>query len=474
MRILLIAPASGRWRGLGKKRLFNGKTFRFSMLSLLSVAAVTPDAHRITLIDEQVDDVPWDQSFDLVGITVMTATAPRSYELSRRFRERGIPVVLGGFHPTLNVAEALRHADAVVAGPAAGAWPRLLKDREAGSLAPLYRGDPDCPPPCTLPRHLLNPSRYVSIQTCSATFGCRNRCGFCSITAFYDGRRYQRDIGEIVSHLRSFDDAFFMFIDDNLTQDREYALRLFEAIAPLGKKWATQASIEIADDPELLSWMRRAGCVGVFIGLESFSERALCSQHKTLKSPALYRDAIRTIHRYGMVVEAGLIFGFDTDAPEVFESTLAMLDHVGADVMQASILTPLPGTRLFDQMRGRIADLDWEHYDYKWAVFEPAQMSREDLMGGLEWINKRFYAPWRIARRLCRWLVMPSRLANFHIPLLLNVAYWGRQFRFGVRGYNPARRNRGVRARFNRSRRSRLSTAGGARRFRPTAPASPG
>ena len=230
-----------------------------------------------------------------------------------------------------------------------------------------------------------------------------------------------------------------MFMDDNLTQDREYALSLFKAIAPLGKKWATQASIEIADDPELLHWMRGSGCVGVFVGLESFSQRALCSQNKTIKSPQFYKEAVRVIHDHGMVVEASLIFGFDTDTPTVFERTLAVLDDIGADAMQASILTPLPGTRLFAQMRHRIVDFDWAHYDYKWAGFEPAQMSRGELMAGLEWINKRFYSPGRILRRLARWLTMPSGLSNAHIPLLLNVAYWGRQFQFGVKGYNPAR-----------------------------------
>ena len=277
------------------------------------------------------------------------------------------------------------------------------------------------------------------MQTCYATLGCRNRCAFCSVTAFYEGQRYQRDIGDIVRHLRSFDDRFFMFIDDNLTQDRDYALRLFRAIAPLKKQWATQASVEIADDPELVAAMTDAGCVGVFIGLESFSNRALCSQNKTIRPPAYYRDAVRTLHRAGMVVEAGLIFGFDGDGSDVFESTLALLDDLGVDVMQASILTPLPGTRLFADMRQRIVDLDWSHYDYKWAVFEPARMTRTDLMAGLEWINKQFYSPGRIARRLIRWLTMRRGLGRFHIPLLLNVAYWGRQFQFGVKGYNPAR-----------------------------------
>jgi len=474
MKILLIAPASGRWRGLGRKRLFNGKTFRFSMLSLLSVAALTPDTHVVRLVDEQVEDVPWDEPFDLVGLTVMTATAPRAYEICRRFRARSIPVVVGGFHPTFNADEALAHADAVVVGPAGRAWPALLRDAEAGALARVYRGDPEVEIPFALPRHLLNRSRYVSVNTCAATLGCRNRCSFCSVTAFYGGRRYQRDIGAIVEHLRSFDETFFMFIDDNLTQDREYALRLFAAIAPLGKKWATQASVEIADDPDLLAAMRRAGCMGVFVGLESFSESALCSQQKTIRPPRFYKDAVRAFHRHGMVVEAGLIFGFDTDGPDVFEKTLAVLDDIGADAMQASILTPLPGTRLFDEMRDRIVDLDWEHYDYKWAVFEPARMSRQDLMAGLEWINKRFYTPWRIARRLVRWLTLPSGLGTFHVPLLLNVAYWGRQFRFHVRGYNPARPLPPALELLRPSSRSRRATLLGSRPPRSTAPARPG
>jgi len=348
--------------------------------------------------------------------------------------------VVGGFHPTFNVEEASRHADAVVVGPAGGAWPALLRDAEAGCLKPVYHGDPAAEIPAHLPRHLLKRSGYVSAQTCCATMGCRNTCAFCSITAFYQGRRFRRPIADIVDHLASFDDRFFLFVDDNLTQDRDHALALFDAIAPLRKQWATQASVEIADDPELLARMAQAGCVGVFVGLESFSDAALCSQNKRIRPAADYRRAVEAFHRHGMFVEAGLIFGFDTDGPDVFESTLRFIDEIGIDAMQASILTPLPGTRLFEQMRSRIVDLDWAHYDYKWAVFEPARMSRADLMAGLEWINKRFYAPRRILRRLARWVTMPRGLTTFHIPLWLNVAYWGRQFRFGVHGYNPAGR----------------------------------
>jgi radical SAM superfamily enzyme YgiQ (UPF0313 family) len=444
MKILLIAPSSGYWKALGKKNFFNGKTFRFSMLSLLSVAALTPDEHDITLIDEQVDSIPENPDFDLVGITVMTAIAPRAYELCDYFRKLKIPVVVGGFHPTFNINEALQHADAVVAGPATGAWSELLIDVKKGVLNKIYHGDPTLPSPAMLPKHLLNKKKYVTVNTMHATLGCRNECSFCSITAFYKGLRYQRPVEEVVKVLKSFKEKFFMFIDDNLTQDRNYIIELLTAMVPLKKKWVTQASIEIADDPELLQLMHDSGCMGVFVGLETFSESALCSQNKRIKHPQYYKEAVKKIHDHGIYVEAGLIFGFDNDGPEIFENTLKILDDIGIDAIQASILTPLPGTTLFKEMKNSIVDFNWEHYDYKYAVYQPKQMSREDLRAGLEWINKRYYSLWRIFKRLIRWILMPSGYHNFYAPLYLNIAYWGRQFQFKVKGYNPAQRRKKV------------------------------
>jgi len=229
-----------------------------------------------------------------------------------------------------------------------------------------------------------------------------------------------------------------MFIDDNLTQDRDYILELLALITPLRKKWVTQASVEIADDPQLLEALQKSGCVGVFIGLESFSESALCSQNKNIKSPLFYKDAVKKIHSYGIFVEAGLIFGFDTDTVEIFETTLKILDDIGIDAIQASILTPLPGTKLFKDMKSRIVDYNWEHYDYGQAVFNPVKMSRVDLNAGLNWIKKKYYSPFRIFKRMIRWWFMPSGYKHFYYPLVLNVAYWGRQFQFRVKGYNPA------------------------------------
>lgn len=439
MKILLIAPSSGCWKGLGRHRLFNGKTFRFSMLSLLSVAALTPDNYDVKLVDEQIETIPEDEDFDLIGITVMTATAPRAYELCSLFKKKSIPVVLGGFHPTFNPEEALSYADSIVSGPVNGAWLRLLEDFKNGTLQKIYYGCFDGTFPKKTPKHLLYKKGYLSIHTTYATLGCRNQCDFCSIQSFYKGKRYLRNIDDVVEELKSFDEKFVMFIDDNLTQDRNYILTLLKAITPLKKKWVTQASVEISDDDELLSVMRDSGCIGVFVGLESFSESALCSQNKIIKSPLYYKDAVKKIHSYGIFVEAGLIFGFDTDTVQVFEKTLQTIEDAGIDAIQASILTPLPGTKLFEAMKDKIVDTNWEHYDYKYAVFNPAQMSREELMAGLEWINKKFYSLPRILKRVFRWLFIPAGFKYFYYPLGLNIAYWGRQFRFQVKGFNPAK-----------------------------------
>ena len=441
MRILLIAPAAGEWRLIGRRKTFNGKTFRFSMLSLLSVAAASPDDADITIVDEQTDEIPPGR-FDLVGITAMTAVAPRAYELCARFRAEGTPVVMGGFHASLNTEEALSHADAVVVGPAYGAWERVCEDVCTGELQRIYRGDPCAKTPVHLPRHLLAENDYVTIGSTFATLGCRNRCRFCSINQFHQGRRHERPVEEVVAELAALSRDWFVFVDDNLTQDREYALDLFRAMVPLKKKWVTQTSLDIAEDDELLTAMRKAGCMGVFVGLETFSEDALEQQEKSFNKPREYGEAISKFHDHGMFVEAGVIVGFDTDDVSVFRGTLRMLERAGVDVIQASILTPLPGTPLHDSMKGRLIDTNWEHYDYRHVVFEPKKMTAEELQAGADWLIREYYSPWRILRRLARWVRTPFGLRGLVYALALNLAYLGRVRRFHIRGYNPAARFR--------------------------------
>ena len=438
MKILLISPASGKWRRVGRRRLFNGRTFRFSMLPLLMVARLSPEDSDIRLIDEQVEDTPLDETFDVVGITCMTATVPRAFELCRHFRQRHIPVVLGGFFPTLNPQPALEHCDAVVIGPAIEAWPRLLEDLKAGRLQRQYRGNPNGKIPALLPRHLLNRQKYSTVNSVYATMGCRNRCKFCSISAVYHAHHYQRPVEEVIEEISSFKTRFFMFVDDNLTQDRDYSMTLLRRLVPLRKKWVTQASIEIAEDPVLLALLKKAGCVGLFVGLESFNEKNLSQHEKEFSRPARYKKIADTFHRHGIFVQAGMIFGFEEDDVHVFESTLTMLEQVGIDVIQAAIMTPLPGTPLYEEMKPRILDTNWEHYDYRHAVFQPRRMTAEQLQAGADWVIRKYYSPWRILKRTLRWLTAPCGLSHFIYPFVLNWAYYGRMKTFGISGFNPA------------------------------------
>jgi len=441
MKILLISPASGKWHRIGRRKLFNGRSFRFSMLSLLTVAGLCPEDAEVTIIDEQLDELPVagpDNVYDIVGITVMTATAPRAYELCSHFSQLGSTVVLGGFHPTLNTEEALRHCDAVVKGCAFGAWEKLIADFKAGRLNKVYEGDPTAPRPSRLPIHLMDSNKYVTVNATYATMGCRNQCRFCSISAFHQAKLYLSDIETIVSEVADFDSRFFIFVDDNLTQDRDFAVELLKRLAPLKKKWITQASVDIADDDELLDLLARAGCVGLFVGLESFNEQVLTDQDKGFNMPDKYAQAIRRIHNHGIFVESGVIFGFDEDRVEVFEKTLKLLDRMGIDAIQVSVLTPLPGTRLYEEMAERIYDHDWSHYDYRHVVFEPGSMGSGELQAGADWVIRKYYSPLRIARRFLRWLRLPGGLVNFAYPLGLNVAYFGRVISFGIKGFNPA------------------------------------
>jgi len=441
MKILLIAPASGYWKKVGRRKLFSGKTFRFSMLSLLTVAKLSPDDAEVRLVDEQIEDIPFNERYDVVGITCMTATAPRAFELCEHFRKRHIPVVLGGFYPSLNSETALEYADAVVVGPAFEAWERVCQDVRARRLEKMYYGNPAGKVPATLPREMIHSEKYSTPNATYATMGCKNKCHFCSISAVYKAHHYTRPIDEVVGEIASFKSKFFMFVDDNLTQNRDYVLELLDQLAPLKKHWITQASIDLADDDELLGKLVRAGCVGVFIGLESFNQRALNNNEKEFNKPEQYKNAIDKLHSYGIFVESGVIFGFPEDDVHVFESTLKMLDKIGIDAIQASILTPIPGTPLHETMKERIFDENLQNYDYRHAVFCPHRMTAAQLQAGSDWVIRKYYSPWRIVRRTVRWFCNPKTLIY---PFVLNWAYFGRTVAFRIHGYNPARQQIGL------------------------------
>ena len=440
MKVILIAPASGRWRKVGKRRIFNGRTFRFSMLSILSVAAATPEDVEIELIDEQVDTVPDTLDADLVGITCMTALAPRAYELAARIRAQGIPVVLGGMHPTLCAEEAVEHADAIVVGDAEDAWPKVIDDVRNGTLKKIYQGEfRRCLDHIKRPpRQLLKAHRYAAAPAVQATRGCPHGCEFCSIAAFNNNTQRYRPIADVLDDVKHIRQRFFIFVDDNLMADREYAAALFKALIPLKKLWITQSTLSVANDPELIKLASKAGCRGIFAGVETFSQSNLNAAEKSFNKVAEYKKAIRRLHRNGIAVEAGIVLGFDHDTPIVFQDALKQMDDMKIDVAQISIFTPLPGTPGARRMQSRITDHDWSHYDFHHVVFAPAGMSTSELKAGHDWITREFYRPWRIARRCWRHLLRPHGLQTMLYFAAINLAYYGRIVSWKIKGWNPA------------------------------------
>jgi len=440
MKILLIAPTSGKWEKASRSKLFNGKTFRFSLLSLLCVAAETPKDFQVTIIDEQIEDIPWHEDFDLIGITCMTALAPRAYEIAAQFRRRNIPVVLGGMHPTLCRDDAIRHADAIVVGDAEGIWEKVLNDVQKGKLQRIYSNTrpPDLTGLKSVPRKLLHKKSYSTINAVQATRGCPNGCEFCSVSAFHKQTQRKRPVDQVVAEISRIPNKFILLVDDNLTADVEYAGQLFNGLKPLNKLWATQSSVSIAEYPDLVKSAAESGCIGLFVGIETFSEANLNGVAKTCNRVEKYRGAIQLFHSVGIAIEAGIVLGFDNDPPTVFQNTLNILDELEIDLIQASIFTPLPGTKRFESMQARIDNRNWADYDFHSVVFQPKHMSASDLQAGHDWVTHEFYKPWRIAKRLWRHAIRPRGFAALPYLTAVNLAYFGRVFNWNIRGLNPA------------------------------------
>jgi len=420
---------------------------RFSILSLTTVAALTPPEHEVTLCDENVQSLDFDADVDVVGVSFMTALACRAWEIAAEFRRRGKTVVAGGFHPTLCPDETARHFDAVVVGDAEVLWPRVLADIQAGRLEKIYRSENPCDLAGTpVPRRDLTDaiSRYYATTNAVQTGrGCRHGCKYCSIAAFHGSTHRNRPLADVLSELRQVP-RDFMFVDDNIIADPDYVRELFCAMIPMRKRWISQCSLKIADEPELLSLARRAGCRGLFIGIETLNQANLDAVDKGFNDSGGYMKRIRAIRRAGIGIQAGIIVGMDSDDTGVFERTLWFLQKARIEALQLNILTPLPGTRLFDEFdrAGRIIDRDWSHYDFRHTVIKPARMTPQELQDGADWLYRQYYRLDRVILRTWRALVSLGPLTAW-ITWRLNGTYRYDNHREAVRGRNPAGRRRG-------------------------------
>ncbi len=402
LRIALVSPRGPLYRhgsGIWKK------TMRYAPLTLTTLAALIPDdvPAEVTLIDEGIEDIAPGIEADLVGISAITGTAPRAYELADRFRARGLPVVLGGVHPTLVPGEAQAHADSVVVGYAEDTWPQLLRDFRAGRMQPRYGPTPNLSlagrPHAR--RDLLPQGLFTQSHTLEATRGCHHACTFCVVPSAWGGPM-QRPVAEVIDDVRQMGAKKLLFLDLNLIADVAYAKALFEALIPLNLTWGGLATTLIVRDAELLDLAARSGCRALLIGFESLSPDVLGESRKRFNRHQDYRTVIDTLHDRGIAIMGCFVFGFDHDTPEVFAETAAFVHDANIDLPRFAILTPFPGTPLYRRLdaEGRILTTDWSLYDAQHVVFRPAQMSPDALWRGTEWAWKQTYRYRSIAKRL--------------------------------------------------------------------------
>jgi radical SAM superfamily enzyme YgiQ (UPF0313 family) len=405
MRIVLISPKGPLYRHRGG---IWRKSLRYMPLTLPTLASLVPNEldAEVVCIEEGIGDVDPALDADLVGMTVITGTANRAYDLSAHFRARGIPVVLGGPHVTLIPQDAQPHADAICVGYAEETWPQLLRDFAAGQLKPRY----DQRPGLTLDnlpfprRDLLPENRYLTSNVFEATRGCVHNCDFCVVPAAWGRKPYQKPVDHVIADIRQKAARKLIFVDLNIIADREYALRLFRALAPLGVQWYGLATVLLVEDRELLEACAASGCRGLLMGLESISPEALRASRKGFNSPDKFVALVETLHAHGIALQGCFVFGLDHDQPDVFDKTAEFAIQARIDLPRFAIVTPFPGTQLYQRLEseGRILTRNWELYDGQHVVFQPKNMSVDELQRGTQAAWKRAYS-WRgIAKRLAR------------------------------------------------------------------------
>jgi len=439
MKILLVFPRIEHGALTCKdKGSWNSILFGYPIITLPHLAAITPSNHIVKIVNENYDTIDFDEDVDLVGITCYTMTAPRAYEIADEFREQGKTVVLGGYHPTAMPEEAKQHADSVVMGMAEVNWPKAINDFENGKLKPIYERDHDfdiskVPP---LRRDLIRHNPFIgAIQT---TRGCSNRCEFCAISSFCGNMVKQRPVKDVVEEIKNMPNNLFIFHDPHLTLHRKYAMDLFKEMIrqKIHRGWVANGTANILGKAEekFLDLAQKAGCVEWFVGFESVNQETLNNINKKHNKVEDFKKMIKRVHDHGMTIQGGIIFGFDEDTPNIFDTTLETINDWDLDVLEVNILTPYPGTPLFERLdrEGRILTRDWSRYNQVDVVFKPNNMTEKELYEGARRVAKEFYSPHNIVKKLTQIIMTTKRFSGI-IPSATSFAfrrYYKRDFNF--------------------------------------------
>jgi radical SAM superfamily enzyme YgiQ (UPF0313 family) len=376
-----------------KKRNFFSR-FQYPCLTLQQVAAITPREHDVTILDERYENINFDNQYDLVGISCLTYNSLRGYEISKIFRQRGITVVFGGYHASLMPDETKEHADSVVIGEAEYTWPRLLEDFQNGKLKKFYKSDKLAEPKDIPPaRHDIGV--YTTMEAVQSARGCPTGCEFCSMQKIEGPIFRARPVENVIQEINNIKSKVIFFADASLTISPPYSKSLFKEMAHLNKRFHCFGNINvISRDDEFLRLSREAGVVEWYLGIESISQENINQAGKSTNKVENYAAAIKKIKDHGMNVTGFFIFGLDHDTPETFKKTLQAIYKWGLDSASFSILTPYPGTRLFERFDndGRITNYDWSRYEEGKVNYKPLKMTEEELLDGMRYMVKDFFS----------------------------------------------------------------------------------
>ncbi len=409
MKITFLRPNIGR--------LENGPYIdegRMEPLTLAVVAAYTPRDVECVLYDDRMEQIPFDEPTDLAAISVEIYNARRSYEIAAEYRKRGVPVVMGGFQPTLVPDECLEHADAIVTGDAETIWPTVVEDARSGRLQRVYRGETDSPQPGgVLPRRdLFEGKGYLPVSLLQYGRGCRFACDFCAITRFFDRTQTVRPVADVIAEINDQDRKLLFFIDDNFVSDFDAAKELMRALIPLNIRWVSQGSIDMTEDPELMDLIEASGCQGFVIGFESVEPESIRGMRKAsnlsrkFKGWDRYSRQVEILREHHLQTWAAFTLGHDGDTLESIDETFHFAEGNKFCFAAFNILMPYPGTPLYGRLReeGRLLwdGKWWLHPDYRFnhAAFVPKHMTPDELTEAVWQCRYRWNSAGSILKRV--------------------------------------------------------------------------
>ena len=389
MKILLIQPRMMK-RPMDTKL----KTQMSPSLALFTLLSLTPKEHEVIVVNENIEKPDYTCEVDFVGITITLDVMPRACEIANEFMQRGIPVVAGGIHVTCCPEECRNHFSAFCVGPAERLWKQILLDAEAGNLQQEYSDSTDFSgEEIVSPMYSrMEKRKYLYTNVVLTGRGCPNRCSFCYNSC--KNRLYvRRPIAHVLEDIRRLGTRHIFFIDDNFIGDPQYTHNLLQAMRNMNPIWSAAVTTNILQYPELLDLMAQTGCRSLFIGFESINTESLQSVNKNNKVQK-YEALADAIHSRGIMINASMVFGLDGDDKGTFQRTLEWLTKMKIETLTSHILTPYPGTELYKKMElsGRILDHDLSKYNTANVVFQPKNMTADELYKGYRWMYKKFYS----------------------------------------------------------------------------------